>query len=239
MKCAMMISALLCLGACNFVSPQDEVRPSIAPSEFALTPCAEPLAEKPCALAIAGGKRVLFGAPAGVAASLTPEDLRGLDAVMLFSLRAGDIEGLDEVRNESWRAGRSVPLRVVGPEGTVQVVEALNKMFEQADALRVVEEGIPRGGYDAAVLEGVELPVGASDATVFDTGDVRVQVFGAHYVVSYRDREQNTYLARLTGCGDGAPYDASLSEYTRLINVSCLEDANIKWPLTKTVFVTK
>lgn len=234
--------AALWLPACGAGVPSEVYRPSISPQDFVLVPCGPKLMERPCTLMIAGGKRVLFGAPAGVAATLTMEDLRGLDAVMLFSLRASDIEGLDEIRNESWRAGRSVPLRVVGPEGTVGAVEALNKVFEQADALRIVEEGIPRGGYDAAVLEGFELPPRAADATVFDTGDVRIRLFKATYVaeyIDYHDGEREQNLALLTGCGQTLPLDTAFDAQGALISISCLDDADVSWPLTETVFVKK
>ena len=242
MKRLALAFAVLAVSACGGDVQSEVYRPSISPQDFVLVPCGPELMERACTLMIAGGKRVLFGAPAGVAATLTVEDLRGLDAVMLFSLRASDIEGLDEIRNESWRAGRSVPLRVVGPEGTVGTVDALNKAFEQADALRIVEEGIPRGGYDAAVLSGFELPPHAADATVFDTGDVRIRLFKATYVAEYsdyREGERVQNLALLTGCGQALPLDTDFDAQGALISVSCLDDSDVSWPLTKTVFVKK
>ncbi|MCF6328587.1 MAG: hypothetical protein L3J02_02145, partial [Henriciella sp.] len=139
--------AIVMLASCG--GPEEanpETRPRISPEDFALVPCGPARADRPCVLAVAGGKRILFGAPAGVSKTLADADLRQLDAVMLFSLHAVDIEGLDEVRNASWRAGRSEPLLVVGPEGTLGMIEGLNAAFEQADALRVAEEGMPVGG---------------------------------------------------------------------------------------------
>lgn len=228
---------LLCVSACGAVAPTEPVRPEISPQEFVLIPCGPARADRPCTLVIAGGKRVLFGAPAGVAATLTVEDLRGLDAVMLPSLKAGDIEGLDEVRNESWRAGRSVPLRVVGPEGTVGIVEALNKVFEQADALRIVEEGIPKGGYDAAVLEGFELPPRTADATVFDTGDVNIRLFDATFVVEYNYEMGKPTYALLTGCVNTKPFEIRFNENFKILNVNCREDADMVWPLSEIVYI--
>lgn len=228
------------IGACAPSPTMEKTRPAISPKDFALVPCGAAWADAPCALAIAGGKRVLFGAPTGTASSLTQEDLRGLDVVMLFSLRARDIEGLGEVRNESWRAGRSQALRVVGPEGTTAMVDALNRVFEQSDALRIVEEGIPKGGYDAAVLEGVEWPVDAPDATVFDTGDVSVRIFQDTYVATYFEQvegEGYNYYAFLTGCGGRAPLDQLANTQTTMVDINCLDDAGIKWPLTETIFI--
>lgn len=164
-------TALLLVASCSG-APDDAARSDIKPQDFALVPCGVSDQNRPCALAIAGGKRVLIGAPAGVGETLIAEDLRLLDAVILFSLRADDIEGLDEIRNNSWHAGRAEPLIVVGPEATNSMVAALNLTFEQSDALRVVEEGIPPGGYDAAVLDGRESM--EADVPAFDTGDFRV-----------------------------------------------------------------
>ena len=129
------------MAACTAPAPGDPSEDlSIAPRDFVLLPCGPARSDQPCALVAAGGKRVLFGAPAGVAATLSEADLRQLDSVVLFSLRATDIEGVDEIRNESWRAGRATPLLTIGPRGVLVLVDGLNTAFEQADALRIVED---------------------------------------------------------------------------------------------------
>ena len=166
---------------------------NVRPQDFAVVPCGDALKLQACALAIAGGKRVLFGAPAGVGATLSPDDVGQLDAVMLFSLRANDIEGLDEVRNASWQAGRRTPLVVFGPDGTAAMGDALNLAFESADALRIVAEGMPPGGFDAAVLSASDVAGVNRWQRVFDTGDL---VIDAHenrdvyidYVLTYQIR---------------------------------------------------
>lgn len=226
------MAAVFALGSCGNTSTTSE-RPEIKPQDFALVPCGPELAERPCALVVAGGKRVLFGAPAGVAATLEKDDLRQLDAVMLFSLRAADIEGLDEVRNETWWAGRDEPLLVVGPEGTADMVDALNKAFEQADALRIVEEGIPPGGYDAAVLEARESLSGVPD---FDTGDVRIERRGSILSVTYSQEAMVT----LESCTQ----QRSPPKELRIVSLpvtflGCIEAADMQWPLTETVFIVK
>ncbi len=200
-------------------------RPAISPQDFALVPCGMRAGDAPCVIVVAGGKRILFGAPAGVAGTITKDDLAKLDAVMLFSLRAADIEGLDEVRNASWRAGRSEPLLVAGPEGTDAVVSALNLAFEQADALRIVEEGIPPGGYDAAVLYTRTLTNGQP---VFDTGDLRVDSLAdAAYAVTY---DRDTEIA-IQAC------KVEASEAHDLRTLGCGSDVAWSWPLEKIEFV--
>lgn len=205
-------------------------QPSIDPEDFALVPCGISGDGQACVLVAAGGKRVLFGAPAGISNGLLPDHLKQLDAVMLFSLTAQDIEGLDEVRNASWRAGRSAPLAVVGPEGTSTIVDALNLAFEQSDALRVVEEGIPPGGYDAAVLTAAELPAG-QDLVVYDTGDFRVEVTNGRathitYTVNYGP------ALTLAPCGAEANQSGVETTYT----IACAGGAMV-WPLTQIVFL--
>lgn len=229
---SLVIALFMSLAACGAKLETPE-RPEINPKDFALVPCGPGLAERPCALAVAGGKRVLFGAPAGVAATLSRQDLKQLDAIILFSLRAADIEGLDEVRNESWWAGRDEPLLVVGPEGTTAVVDALNIAFEQADALRVVEQGIPRGGYDAAVLEARESVEGIPD---FDTGDVQVTRRGSVLQVRY-GREA---ILTISVCAPTqSPPAVVFIVDVPLTSLNCNDAADLQWPLTETVFIVK
>jgi len=232
--CLTPIWIAVCLAACG--GPPAEDPPAaleIAPQDFVLLPCGVDSAEHPCALAIAGGKRVLFGTPRGAADGLRPEDLRQLDAVFVFSLRAGDLEGLDEVRNASWHAGRETPLLVVGPRGIDVVTTAINAAFEQADALRIVEQGSPPGGYDAAVL----IPRAASgQSKVFDTGDVVVDSTSYGYRMSYDQRG----MAHFHTCDAGpANQEVRIGEFV-WERLSCTSsDPDRRWPLQAPLFILK
>lgn len=230
-------AGLICLGAllvgCSGPSTQMEpARAEVAPQDFALLPCGQEYADRPCTLVVAGGKRVLFGAPAGTAASLAAQDLRLLDAVILFSLHAGDLEGLDEIRNESWRAGRDRPLLVIGPSGTIEVAQAIDKAFEQADALRIVEEGIPPGGYDAAVLNARIWQV---SQTIFDTGDLKVMATRGGFQIDYNAEAR----AQVWRCGF-EPQDIVESADFPAVRLGCDSDtADHVWPLTAPIFIVK
>ncbi|MEM9938433.1 MAG: hypothetical protein AAF768_06265 [Pseudomonadota bacterium] len=225
----------LCAAACSGSQSADvNVSETFRPEDFVLMPCGIADAEAACALAIAGGKRVLFGTPAGIGRSLEAGDLRQLDAVMVFSLRSADLEGLDEVRNMSWRAGREAPLLVVGPEGTNTAVKALNHAFEQADALRIVDEGIPPGGYDAAILTSRELGFGNEAQVGFDTGDLmiagRVQADGrVDYRISY------AVDLVLSSCGVWLP-DAESISFDFEAGLAC-ETSDLPWPLSEHVML--
>ncbi len=172
-----LIGAGLILGvaACGAAEAPPEPARSIASTDFALAACGPQDQRRACVLVVAGGKRVLLGAPAGVAASLSDDDLAQIDAVMLFSLHADDIEGLDEVRNATWRAGRMRPLPVAGPPETERIVAAVNAAFEVSDAL-IVADGGAASPFDAAPLV-VRTPAAGAAArewTALDTGDLRV-----------------------------------------------------------------
>lgn len=200
--------------------------------QFVVLPCGEVVQDRPCALVVAGGKRILFGAPTGAARFIGGDDLRQLDSVMLFSLFASDMEGLDEVRNASWFAGRSEPLRVVGPNGIVEVSAALDKAFEQSDALHVVENGIPPGGYDAALMRAVAADTGA---TVFDTGDLKVRRARGGYVIKYLNAKELWLL----NCRDDHLSDES-AKSTGTFIVSCdLSASDLTWPLSEPIFLKK
>lgn len=169
---AVGLFSLMSVSACGGVSQPGSV--AVSSRDFVLLPCGSAVVA-PCTLAVAGGKRVLLGAPSGADVIFSEDDVRQIDAVVLFSLRARDVEGLDTVRNRSWQAGRREPLLVIGPAGTAEFVDGLNTAFEITDSLLIVDEGMPAGGFDAAVLSGMDLPLSGAWAVAFDTGDFRVQ----------------------------------------------------------------
>lgn len=227
-----LLALILLVSACGSAQSADTDRATdIRPQDFVLVPCGVRMADRPCALVVAGGKRVLLGAPSGAGQELSDDDLRQLDAVTLFSLRAADIEGLDEVRNASWQAGREEPLRVIGPEGTVAMVAALNRAFEQADALRIVDEGIPPGGYDAAILTAEELGSSAIEVAAFDTGDLTVmaRVQPSGYVDFRVMYEVELYLS---ACGVRLP-GSNTTDSLQPDTVEACTEMNLSWPLTE------
>lgn len=221
-----LILSVLLVSACGGAQENRDADLIIEPHQFVLIPCGAIAGERPCALASIGGKRILFGAPAGVTGAMSPEDLKLLDAVMLFSLRASDTNGLAEVRNRSWEAGREAPLLVVGPSGVDAFVAGLNQAYEMADALRIVEDGIPSGGYDAALLRTNS---GAQQETVFNTGDVVVMRSSEGYSIDYLGATR----LWLSSCkSDTAPE----ADYSVLCNP---ETGTFAWPLQRPLFVKK
>lgn len=223
--------SLLSLSACDSATSTDDWRAlEIAAQDFVLLPCGTDQADAPCALVVAGGKRVLIGTPAGSGQAMRETDLRQLDAVITYSLRSRDIEGLDEVRNRSWHAGRTDPLLTIGPPGIEQVIGALNLAFEQGDALYVVEQGSPPGGYDAAIL--LAQPVSA-DQVVFNTGDLKISRRADGFRVDY---EQGA-SALLLPCTP-AQISGPIEDAETAVIISCDgERGGLIWPLTAPVYV--
>lgn len=226
-----LMGAALCMVGCGAVdSGPDWHDTNVRPDQFALLPCDVDRAV-PCALVVAGGKRILIGTPAGAGQGMRPQDISQLDAVMVFSLKASDIEGLDEVRNLSWYAGRPEPLLVIGPSGSEDVADALNKAFEQADALHVVEHGHPAGGYDAAVLNARAASPGQR---VFDTGDLQVERIRSGFRVTYGE----TQVAELFDCSKETGLSDEASEPEATVRVDCVASNGARaWPIKAPIFV--
>ena len=246
----LLLLAATALAACSPKSAEPTslettgpIRPDIAPADFALLPCSGASAQ-PCALLFAGGKRLLFGAPAGVSAALPADDLAQLDAAFLMSLRPEDVEGLDEVRNRSWRAGRPDTLGVTGPGGTESLLDGLNLAFEQSDALSFVEEGAPAGGFDAALLS-LASEVG-EETLVFDSGDLKVLAVSngtgrTTYRIGYRDLGEAWHDLVLASCGGGEIAEGEwLADAGDRTRIGCTRtDADLAWPLSEPVFLEK
>jgi len=231
---AILVSAMLAAcsggqGADRPVSP-DEIRSA----DYALLPCAASTDAAPCVLAVAGGKRVLFGTPSGLRAAFDGETLASLDAVLLFSLQAQDLEGLDEVRNAGWTAGRESPLAVGGPSGLRDVVAALNRAYEMSDAQIFVETS-PRGGFGAALL-GVLSGEGDAKTEVFNTGDLVVTKIEAAngragFWVDYGGKR-----AVLQPCGMEL---ATKFNEVDAFTLACGEEAGNAWPLRKVEYLVE
>lgn len=154
-----------------------------------------------CILAVAGGKRFLFGTPAGAAMTLSLEDLQQLDAVFLFSLASKDIEGLDEIRRASWAAGRSGELWVYGPEGIGETVLLLDQVHLYGDAIATMNDGA-RGFRDLPLRAfGFRLvDLSEEGRPLMDRGDVVVSGVmrdgvRAGYQLRYNGRDASGVVA--------------------------------------------
>ena len=216
--------------ACGATSGQDGSHritvADIRSTDYALLPCTPSTPQAPCVLVVAGGKRLLFGTPAGLRTGLNADTLASLDAVLLFSLQGPDLEGLDEVRNAGWTGGREEPLAVGGPAGTRDVLAGLNKAYEISDA-QIFVKNPPPGGFDAALL-GVLPGEGDAKVRIFDTGDLVVTKIEtadamAGYWVDYGGKR-----AVLQPCGMD---NAVRFNEQEAVTLSCDGAGGTAWPL--------
>lgn len=200
--------------------------PSVQPDDFAVSGCAGVVSGPPCAIVQAGGKVLLFGAPEGSAGALSRIGMPVPDAVFLFSHRADGIEGLMRLRNQSWRAGRETQLGLVGPEGTVELAQALERALSRADAITWTEAP-PVGGYDIAPFMARQVAPGQV-TKVFDTGDLQVTASPAGpndlaYFIQYGGR-----TLELTPCVNQADKASGAADR----HVGCeIGGDGLHWPL--------
>lgn len=175
-----------------------------APDEFAVFPCNEqtrmddPYA--PCVLIMAGGKRLIFGAPMA-------QDWRGmgyLDALFLYNGHPISSNGLLGARYYTWRNGRAGPLLVVAGDLQLDAINALDEAQANADALTVFASGNTLSFNDAK-LRPKPVPAAATGFKVFDTGDLQVLAYSqiseeGDQIISY-DIIYQGHTARFQPCG--------------------------------------
>jgi hypothetical protein len=224
-------SALLLAAACGHdgkaAARSTEESVDIKPTDFALVPCAGHDPGAPCVVVRAGGKRVMIGAPGGAGQSQAESDLAALDAVLLFSLQASDIEGLDEIRNRSLEGGRETPLPVSGPQGTRQMVGALNQTFAAADAHHLAQS--PGLSQKNALLQAVG-GERETKAEVFNTGDLVItHVQNAAGLVGYWvDYEGRRAIIEPCGMSQATQFGG---EADAALTCNAKSEALTAWPL--------
>ncbi|MEM7006094.1 MAG: hypothetical protein AAF498_09460 [Pseudomonadota bacterium] len=209
----------------------------IAPTDFALVPCANVSSEAFCAILAAGGKRIVIGAPAGIGDGRVPGEETLPDAVLLTSLHPLDIEGVDELRNRTWSAGRRVPLKVAGGLGTGDFVESLNSAYTFPDAKAFLDMPGDSRDFAAMPIEAVEI---RSGDIAFDTGDL---------VIKAREAGNGRIAFLATYDGDdvllvpcGGRLEDSLADAETIWIMACASDAEVlgadmKWPSDEAIFV--
>jgi ribonuclease BN (tRNA processing enzyme) len=99
------------------------------------------------------------GISEGLRASQIP--VRQITTVLLTSLMPENTVGLDDLLLTGWRQGRSVPLRVVGPQGTAALGAGLVAAHAQGIDAGVSGLGLPP---EAARIETVEVTDGWSES---------------------------------------------------------------------------
>ncbi len=126
----------------------------------------------PALLAGRGADLALFDAGRGVADGLRKAvvPVHQPRAVFLSSLMPENTAGLDELWLQGWLGGAKVPLVVYGPEGTSELVAAIQAGYArgaaaQAHAFALAPEGGPIVAHEIA--DGAEIALGALRVRAF------------------------------------------------------------------------
>jgi hypothetical protein len=143
---------------------QQVSQPRLPPADaFRATVCAA----SPCVAVEAGGLSFVFGAGRGAAEGLRSLGLlhASIDGILLPDLSLSNTEGLSAIAVGSSGLGRTGPITVYGPNGSLPVIDGANLLASSAAAARLVTGA-----------EGEDQ--GLAGRLVFDSGVVAVRSFG-------------------------------------------------------------
>lgn len=106
------------------------------------------------------------GIAEGLRAAQIPVDQP--EVVLLTSLLPHNTVGLDDLLMTGWQTKRSEPIRVVGPEGTRQLVEGIESAQAAGRAALADALGLPEAGARVEILE-------AGDGTTLEVGGLTLE----------------------------------------------------------------
>jgi ribonuclease Z len=138
-------------------------------------PRPDPQRQGPAALVTVGRRHLLFDAGRGVATQLVRAGVQPqeLDAVFITHHHYDHISNLGDVLMSAWNNGRTRPLPVFGPPGTVKIVDALLGVVYAADATFRLREA----AVNEETLEPITAMVDVHDidsGMIYTTDDIRV-----------------------------------------------------------------
>lgn len=186
----------------------------------------EPSAAKAqaCTLVSAGGRMFLFDVGEGATKSLANSDvpIRDIERVFITHFHSDHFNGLGALNNHSWIWGRTQPLDVMGPTGTVEVVDALNSAYTIDNGFR--EENMPdlaaTKAAAAAHPTDIVFPADARSVRVYDEDGVTVD---AHLVVHDPVEPALGYVVQYQGKKVFISGDTEVSP----LNMPAMQDADL------------
>ena len=135
----------------------------------------------PAILVEAGEHQLLFDAGRGVTQRLQQLEisLRDIDAVFITHFHSDHLSGLPDLWLTGWLpppfGRRSLPMRVIGPEGLSEILTGLRQAFDPDIQIRLVDEQLPHQGIEFDLREY------SADGIVFDEEGVTVTAFAVDH----------------------------------------------------------
>jgi ribonuclease Z len=149
-------------------------------------PLPDPRRSGACVLVRAGTLDLVIDAGTGGARNLVRMrfPIGGIDAVLLTHFHSDHIDGLGELAMLRWvNAANTMPLPVLGPTGTAEVVNGFNTAYAQDARYRHAHHGdtvAPLAGHGMTAQEW-PLPAPGESTIVLDRDGVRVAMFAVDH----------------------------------------------------------
>ena len=140
-------------------------------------PSPDPLRFGPATLIEAGSQRILVDAGRGATMRLFQLGIPigSIDLLLLTHFHSDHVAGLPDIWLTGWLGGkfggRTRPMRVLGPEGTLHLTRHLGEAFSADIVIRIADEGLPADGarIDAGEFE--------RDGVIHDRDGLRITCF--------------------------------------------------------------
>lgn len=177
-----------------------------------------------CTMVAVGGKVFVFDVGEGATRALSNSgvSLPDIDRVFITHYHSDHFNGLGTLINQSWTWGRTEPLDVMGPEGTGDVVTAVNSAYRLDNGFRMAnmpELQTTSVAAQAHPME-IEFPAGARSTRVYDEDGVTID---AHLVVHDPVKTALGYVITYQGKKVFVSGDTEVSP----LNLPAMQDADV------------
>jgi ribonuclease Z len=135
----------------------------------------------PATLAEVGGQKFLFDAGRGVTIRLWQRRIpyRSVDVLFLTHFHSDHVSGIPDLWLTGWLGGpfgrRATPFRVIGPVGTKELTDNLERAYGADIRIRIADEGYPPEGIRIAAEEF------GAEGVVYEKSGVKVTAFSVDH----------------------------------------------------------
>ncbi|MDG4667258.1 MBL fold metallo-hydrolase [Mycobacterium sp. 236(2023)] len=177
-----------------------------------------------CTMVSAGGRLFVFDAGEGATRSLVNSGVpvHEIEQVFITHYHSDHFNGLGTLVNYGWIWGRSEPLPVTGPEGTIAVIDALNSVYALDNGYRAdnMSDLSSNKSGGQAVPADIHFPDNARSVRVYDRDGVTID---AHLVVHDPVKPAQGYVITYGGKKVFISGDTTVSQ----LNMPAMQDADL------------